>query len=286
MSFEKLHERALELVRNFQRDESELISILQQVEQGKGFKRLGFTSLYQYATVGLKLSESHSYALITVSRKAKLIPELKEAISNGTINSSQARRITSVITPENKDEWIDKAASLKQRDLEKSVVTVKPKEAVKETMNFVASDRVKLVCGISEKLMKEIERAKDIHAQKTKKAPSLEETLEEMVELYLKKHDPVKKAQRVLAKPEKLSSSRVNHKQSRRQPIVARTKHEVIKRDQGQCNHRDKNGRRCEQKRWLDVHHRVPVSQGGTNQLDNLVTLCKTHHSFQHQLQL
>lgn len=204
------------------------------------------------------------------------------AISDGTLNSSQARRITSVITPENKREWIEKASSLRQRELEKEIVTVMPKEAVKEAMNFVTRSRVKLVCGISEKLMKEIERAKDIHAQKTKKAPSLEETLEEIVALYLKKHDPVKKAERMLAKPKTLSLRRVPVKPNTRERVIARTKHEVMKRDEGQCDYRDQRGLRCEQKRWLDVHHVVPVSQGGSNRLDNLIILCKAHHALQH----
>lgn len=75
MSFEKLHERALELVRNFKRDEGELISLLQAIDEMKGFRRIGYTSLYQYAVSALKLGESHAYALITVSRKSKLIPE-------------------------------------------------------------------------------------------------------------------------------------------------------------------------------------------------------------------
>lgn len=28
----------------------------------------------------------------------------------------------------------------------------------------------------------------------------------------------------------------------------------------------------------LAVHHRVPLEQGGTNALDNLLTLCRAHH--------
>jgi HNH endonuclease len=28
----------------------------------------------------------------------------------------------------------------------------------------------------------------------------------------------------------------------------------------------------------LGVHHRVPLADGGTNQLDNLLTLCRIHH--------
>ncbi|MBI2605974.1 MAG: HNH endonuclease [Deltaproteobacteria bacterium] len=39
---------------------------------------------------------------------------------------------------------------------------------------------------------------------------------------------------------------------------------------------------RCEQKRWLQVHHIKPVSLGGGNTLENLTTLCSGHHRMRH----
>ena len=39
-----------------------------------------------------------------------------------------------------------------------------------------------------------------------------------------------------------------------------------------QCEH-------CGTDKQLEVHHIVPLSEGGTNDLDNLVTLCKACHS-------
>ncbi len=38
----------------------------------------------------------------------------------------------------------------------------------------------------------------------------------------------------------------------------------------------------------LDVHHRVPRSRGGTDDLDNLILLCRLHHMLaqRHELEL
>ena len=197
---QKLHERALQCAKDFVRLESEFINVLQESDDTKAFTYFGYTSLFQYAVGSLKLSQSRAYELITIARKSKQVPELKIAISQGTINTGQARRIVSVITPENQAEWIAMSSTLSQRDLEKKIVEVKPKEAVKDKMTYIQPTRVQLVCGISEELMKEIERIKDLVSQSSGKPASLEDTFKAMATLYREKKDPVVKANRVLRK--------------------------------------------------------------------------------------
>ncbi len=34
---------------------------------------------------------------------------------------------------------------------------------------------------------------------------------------------------------------------------------------------------------WCDVHHLIPWSQGGATDLDNLVLLCRHHHTLVHE---
>ena len=70
--------------------------------------------------------------------------------------------------------------------------------------------------------------------------------------------------------------------QVRRKPIAAELRHAIYLRDQGQCAFKDKNGNRCSSQRYLEFHHILPVSKGGKDTLDNLVTLCRGHHQFFH----
>ena len=284
---ETLHQRAMECAKRYLQLETELIEILQSIDEQKTFRVLGFSSLFQYCLKALGLSENQSYAFIQVSRKAREVPALKAAINMGTLSVNQAKKITSVITSENSAVWIGKASLLTQRQLEKEIVKEKPKEAVKDRMSYVESTRVKLVCGISEKLMKDLELVQDLLSQKTKRPSTLEEALCGAVDLYLKKNDPVRRAKRVLSNPKHVSRRVKSDTAAKgRHPIPARTKHEVMQRDEGQCIHVDRFGQRCEQRRWLDVHHRTPVAEGGTNTLENLITLCKNHHVHQHELRL
>jgi hypothetical protein len=71
-------------------------------------------------------------------------------------------------------------------------------------------------------------------------------------------------------------------RQARRRPLPAALLRQVRLRDRGQCTHRDMLGLRCAQRRWLDTHHIVPVDQGGRDELDNLATLCSSHHRALH----
>jgi len=72
----------------------------------------------------------------------------------------------------------------------------------------------------------------------------------------------------------------------KRIPLRAAQKHAVFLRDQGRCTHVGMDGKRCNQDRWVDVHHIVLVKDGGTNDPENLTTLCWSHHDLIHQMQL
>jgi len=59
----------------------------------------------------------------------------------------------------------------------------------------------------------------------------------------------------------------------RRSVIPPRLRRQVFARDHNRCQYPG-----CLHTRFLQIHHRVPVSQGGRTELDNLVTLCSKCH--------
>jgi hypothetical protein len=65
--------------------------------------------------------------------------------------------------------------------------------------------------------------------------------------------------------------------------VPASLLHQVNFRDQRRCQHTLPDGKRCNQSRWVEVHHLKPVSQGGKNTLENLTTLCWAHHRYAHR---
>ena len=93
----------------------------------------------------------------------------------------------------------------------------------------------------------------------------------------LRNVDPIRKAERVIAK--KLPAAKQVHEVARqlREPIPANLLHEVNLRDAGRCQFKN-----CGASHWTEIHHIRPLSMGGDNALENLMTVCSAHHKFMH----
>jgi len=196
----KLHTNAVEKTAKYLTAEAELIEALDIVEKYRAFLRLGYGSLWTYCTEALKLSDSVAASFIGVMRKSREVPELKEAIRAGDFSVTKARKIVSIITPENKQTWIEVCKTLPCKKLEKEVVLVNPKEAVHEGARPVQENRIKLTIGVSEELYEKFQRAQGILCQRTQKPLNYEATLEQIVDFFVEKADPVRKAQRATEK--------------------------------------------------------------------------------------
>ena len=306
-----IHEDALLVVKKYKTCEVELIEILEKSDQFRVHYALGFSSLFKYATDGLGLSPEVAYTFINVARKTKEVPALKEEIKRGAITVSKAKRILSVLNHHNQLQWLDLARTSSKRELEKHVAAVAPEKAIMERTTYVNQrlertetvklmsltqpnsavliTRVQLQVGVSEKLMLKLRRVQDLVAAKINCASSLEAALDAMTNLYLEKHDPVKKAEQQnmrgkLQTAPQLGPGTIPAKSvsNHRRPLPASLKHQLMLKHKGQCAHLDQNGRRCQNRRHLDVHHKVEVAKGGLDELTNLTLLCTGHHRAHH----
>ena len=240
-------------------------------------------------------------------RKSRKIPELAEAIRSGRVTTSKAKKIISVINEENKSAWLELAELKTSKQIEKAVVSQNPLAATKESLRFKTADRLELTLGVSEEWAETLKRLKDVASQKMKRAVSTEEALQLAMTKFLEANDPIEKAKRAKAResnqlsetveedaPSKSQSERVELPKNlpflrtvknQRMPLPANLKHQVMTRDQGRCTEHDHQGNRCTNRRRLDVHHVVPLADGGLNELANLRTLCSEHHRMEHSLQ-
>lgn len=288
---QSIHDRALEAARIFKKAESELIDIIQDIDFQKRFREKNFTSTFDYCVKFLKLSEATSYTFISLARKSREVPELKTAIQNDLITVSNAKKLVSVITKDNKDHWLSLAQSLPKAKLEREIAKVSPQLAVKEKVKFVSESRLKLELGVSESVMNDFKRAQEILMQKTKGRVTLEEVLRKVLEDFLQREDPLKKAQRAIEREKVKRSSTLGAQlvpgpvqiPFERTPLTTHLRHQLAIRDHAQCGYADQDGKRCPQRKWLQIHHVIPVSHGGQNQLENLKTLCFAHHQMIHQ---
>ena len=175
-----LHQQALKIAEQFRKTESELLDILQKIDKQRVYSQLGFASLFAYAIGALKLSEAVAYSFIQVARKAKEVPELKQAINQGKLTISKAQRIASVITPGNQKEILTMAKTLPKQQLEKQIAKLNPQQIIPEKARYVTEERLELKLGVSEELIQKIRRVQDLLSSQKRRAVSLEETLSSM----------------------------------------------------------------------------------------------------------
>ena len=283
-----IHEKTLLCAKQYQKCEAELVECLQLVKKESVYQKLGYTSLHVYAVQALGFSDDQAYQFTRVAIKALDIPELQSAIIDGTLNVSKARRVLTVITPKTQAEWITKAATLPQRELEKEIVLANPKELVRERVKPLTSELSELRCSIPVDMEELIRRVRDLESKKLCVSADLAQVIRAGLEAYLEKNDPVCKAHRVMERkakiPEKSKSTSPStpSQPSASRPIPTAIRHDVNLRDDARCVQKDANGRRCENKRWTELHHVKARSHGGAHTIDNLVTLCSQHHRQHH----
>jgi len=190
-----LHEKALALSKDFGRLENELIAVLQEIEAQKIYVELGFSSLFKYATTSLGLSEANAYTFIAVARKAKSIPLLQQSLEEASVSVSKVKPILAVLELENSKAWIQKAKTLSKAEIEKQVAGFAPKAKKREKVQYVREEALRMHLEVREEIYQKLKRVQEISASK-----NLEETLEALVDVYLKTKDPIEKAKRVQKK--------------------------------------------------------------------------------------
>ncbi len=206
----ELNEKAKKIAKNYLRLKKELLDVIIQIDKTKAFYKFGYNSLFAYITEALKLSPAVTYSFIKVARKSHEIPELKKEVMDGKLSISKAQKMTQVLTKENHKKWFDFAQNTTHRKLEREVALSSPKQSVIEKTSYVHPTekvvekvrlkrqvpKVALQVGVSEELMFKIRQVQDLESQRQRKSLNLEDTLETIVELYLDRKDPVRKAKR------------------------------------------------------------------------------------------
>ncbi len=272
----ELHQEAKQRAKTYRSSQYELLSILVHIDSHKIYQQFGYANLKDYCMIWLTLSENDTYALCAVTKTIAVVPEIKTLIDKGDLHLSNARRIVSVITPENKKEWLGKACTLSQNDLRREIVTQFPEQEAKTRIKPITENRSRLEVGISTELEAKLKRVCDLLSQKEKKNISIEAALDFLTKAYLDKHDPIKKAERNLGSDRNVPPVKTGR------AIPSHVAHSVSLRDQRQCQYRYPNQQQCQNSRWVESHHLKQVAHGGLSTTDNLITLCSAHHKFQH----
>jgi len=294
--FRQMHQTCEKAVDDLKTQEALVIKAIQEVDHYKVYRYLGLNSLYQYC-LALGLSESQACAYIAVSRKSIECPSLQRAIENKELTISKAKTITAVMNEQNQTQWVEAASKLPRRELERQVAKVNPKVVQPESVKYLNDHILQMNIPMNESTYKLVERAQDLLSQKKQRPLSLEETIGLMASSYIEKNDPVIKAEKahekqvkknkaakasVKAKSKIKGSHSLGNVKGAGHKVPAGIRGKVFFRDKGLCQFKDTSGNACNEKRFIELHHIKPRSLGGSNTLENLISLCSAHHKLIH----
>jgi len=120
--------RSLEaLVAHSRRIEADLVAHIGEVDQRRLYARFAFSSMFDYCTRGLHLSEAGAYRRITVARAARQHPMLLPMLRDGRLHLSAMAALVSKLTPTNRDAVLARATHASKRQVEELLAELEPR---------------------------------------------------------------------------------------------------------------------------------------------------------------
>ena len=289
------------------------------------FRELGYSSMYQYAEVELGFSRTRTGDYVRLARRLDDLPVLKASVTSGEIGYTKAREIVKVASPRTEEDWVAEAQRSNRRELANKVQRARRKAKnrsqpellpassgkdlalevpVRVGLQMTAEQHARWV-ALGERLGKQGRAPGDQVEALLAGLDALARTLDDPNEyIAMGSADRAPRgafqvhvhrcpecertttpAGHPLARAD-AARTRCDAQVSRpgernRSTIPPRTKRAVLARDRHRCR-----APGCHSIRFLEVHHIVSRAKGGTNDPQNLLTLCAACHRLWHERSL
>ena len=255
-----------------------LLRHLQEIENRRLFSKLGYTSLFDYATKALGYAEDEACRRISSMRMLREMPELESKIESGDLTltalnlaNTQFRAEKKVGFGRNKEQKLEilgKMEKKTKREVEKILAASSPLEKIavpQEKVRELSEKEVELKLVCSQDFMKKVEHLKALLAHSHPGA-SMAEILEYACDQTLTKVDPMKNAAQKASAPKREASRHAPARVSRY--IPAKVRNMIWQKYEGKCA-------RCGSQYALQMEHSKPFALGGSNWAENLILLCR-----------
>lgn len=115
--------------------ESNIVLLFYEMIQRQLFRRLGYGTIQQYASLELGFSTNRIYHLVRLATDLQRLPRLRQAVRTGIVGWTKAREVTLVASPETEKQWIDEAIKSSRRQLEEKVQLARNKARAERKSN-------------------------------------------------------------------------------------------------------------------------------------------------------
>lgn len=300
--------RLLNSLKTLVRKEAEtLVDILlhlNEVRRRRLFAAQGYSSLFDYCTRGpLRYSNAAAHRRISAARCISRFPELIPLLQTKEITLCSLSAVAGILDEKSKDEVIAGIRGRSKRAVDELLAGWNTKKPRRERIKPVppkqieqtpplfpklegedqpeAAERFEVEFTIGKELMEKYEEVKSLLSRKYPKGVSMEQIFDELLEVYLEKHCPVRR--------EKRRQKRLNRKPDSLPPVEVvksgryipqAVKDMVWVRDGGRCTYVGPDGRRCNSRHNLQFDHIKAFAKGGDSSPGNMQLLCWQHNQY------
>src|SRR6187551_4055036 len=297
LSDRELLARMPTLVRAERTASAEVIAHLMEIDRRRLYLGEACSSLFAYCRERLGSSEDGALKRMRVARLALVVPAALDELRSGRIHLTGLFVLSRYVTPENADELLGEARGKSRSALEQLLARLFPRPDVAERIAPIAglgaggavtgpgasgdefrgrteplsASRYRVEFTASGEFCEKLERARELLSHSLPSgdlATLLERALDELIAREVRRREGA-------GKPRKQRELKAG---SRHVPVeVARA---VRERDGFRCAFVDAEGRRCSERRFLTLEHRIPFAFGGLPTVENLCLHCASHNAY------
>jgi hypothetical protein len=283
-----------------------LVSHIAELDARRLYLGEGYSSMFTYCTGALHLSEHEAYNRIEAARAARRLPVLLERLAQGALNLTSIRLLAQHLTDDNREALVAAACYKSKREVEELLAGRFPRPDVAPVLRKLpapmpavpmvpapvpaavpsppqrrpvvaplATDRYEVRFTASAATKEKLRLAQDLLRHSIPDG-DIAQVLDRALTLLLE--DIARKKLAATSQPRSAASS-----PGRSRHIPAQVKRTVWLRDGGRCSFVG-NGRRCEERGFLEFHHVRPYAAGGEATADNIRLACRRHNAHEAEL--
>lgn len=291
-----------------------LIRSLIEFDKRQLYLREGCSSLFTYCTQVLHLDDGAAYNRIEVARAAARLPDIVDAIADGSLTLTAVRLLAPHLSEDNHHEVLAAARHKGKREIESLVATLRPRPAVADVIRKLplkpndrhsapdlpgpqeqtpapvlvsrssspppavtqlAPERFKVQLTITRDTRDKVRRVQDLLRHSIPDG-DLSSIFDRAMTLLLADLERRRCAATSSPRPAPEAAGRSRH-------IPAAIKRQVWQRDRGRCAFVGTTGR-CRETGFLEFHHVEPYAVGGAPTVENIQLRCRAHNIYEARL--
>jgi hypothetical protein len=266
-----------------------MVAHLAEVERRRVHLLAGYSSMFDFCTKALRMSEGEAFRRIVAARLSMRFPVVVELLASGALHLSALALLRERLTTENHVELLQAVSGRSKRDVETLLAARFPRPDVpsritRARVEPLSEARFRVEFTASAAFCAKLERCRELMSH-ANPSGELGVVLERAVEILLgelerRRLGRTKRAPRSSANAgetaARCAAAESSDTSSRHVPrAVRRAVHE---RDGARCTFVAPDGHRCDARAFLELDHMEPRALGGTNDAANLRVRCRAHN--------